>query len=88
MIISDYLIIGIGIAGLSLALKASKNGVVSLITKKKLFDSATGKAQGGIACVTDKSDSFEAHARIRWFPEQVFVMKKWLRKWLSKVRKE
>ncbi|MCA6085123.1 L-aspartate oxidase [Candidatus Endomicrobiellum agilis] len=63
MIKSDYLIIGSGIAGLSLALKASKSGSVSLITKKKLFDSATGKAQGGIACVTDKSDSFEAHAR-------------------------
>jgi L-aspartate oxidase len=63
MIRSDYLIVGSGIAGLSLALKASKNGSVSLITKKKLFDSATGKAQGGIACVMDKADSFEAHVR-------------------------
>ncbi|BAG13682.1 L-aspartate oxidase [Candidatus Endomicrobiellum trichonymphae] len=63
MISSDYLVIGSGIAGLSLALKASKNGSVSLITKKKLFDSATGKAQGGIACVMDESDSFEAHVR-------------------------
>ncbi|MDR3281621.1 MAG: L-aspartate oxidase [Endomicrobium sp.] len=58
---SDYLIIGSGIAGLSLALKASKNGTVSLATKKKIFDSATEKAQGGIACVVDKSDSFDAH---------------------------
>jgi L-aspartate oxidase len=63
MIRSDYLIVGSGIAGLSLALKASKNSRVSLVTKKKLFDSATGKAQGGIACVTDESDSFEAHVR-------------------------
>jgi L-aspartate oxidase len=63
MIRSDYLILGSGIAGLSLALKASKNGSVSLVTKKKLFDSATVKAQGGIACVTDESDSFEAHVR-------------------------
>lgn len=61
MIKSDYLIIGSGIAGLSLALKASKKGNVALITKRKLFDSATGKAQGGVACVTDKSDSFEQH---------------------------
>ncbi|MCL2506770.1 MAG: L-aspartate oxidase [Endomicrobia bacterium] len=61
MIKSDYLIIGSGIAGLSLALKASENGNVALITKRKLFDSATGKAQGGIACVTDKSDSFIQH---------------------------
>jgi L-aspartate oxidase len=58
---SDYLIIGSGIAGLSLALKASKNGSISLITKKKMFDSSTGKAQGGICCVTDQSDSFEEH---------------------------
>ena len=61
MLKTDYLIIGSGIAGLSLALKASKKGNVALITKRKLFDSATGKAQGGIACVTDKSDSFAEH---------------------------
>ncbi|MCL2144598.1 MAG: L-aspartate oxidase [Endomicrobia bacterium] len=61
MIKSDYLIIGSGIAGLSFALKACRNGNVALITKRKLFDSATGKAQGGVACVTDKSDSFERH---------------------------
>jgi len=61
MLKTDYLIIGSGIAGLSLALKASKKGNVILITKRKLFDSNTGKAQGGIACVTDKSDSFEQH---------------------------
>ncbi|MCL2335334.1 MAG: L-aspartate oxidase [Endomicrobia bacterium] len=61
MIKSDYLIIGSGIAGLSLALKAAGKGSVVLITKRKLFDSNTGKAQGGVACVTDKSDSFEAH---------------------------
>jgi L-aspartate oxidase len=63
MIRSDYLIVGSGIAGLSLALKASKSCSVSLVTKKKLFDSATGKAQGGIACVTDELDSFESHVR-------------------------
>lgn len=63
MIKSDYLIIGSGIAGLSFALKACQNGNVALITKRKLFDSATGKAQGGIACVSDKSDSFEEHIR-------------------------
>ncbi|MDR1926846.1 MAG: FAD-dependent oxidoreductase, partial [Endomicrobium sp.] len=61
MIESDYLIIGSGIAGLSLALKASKSGSVSLVTKRKMFDSSTGKAQGGICCVTDKLDSFEEH---------------------------
>ncbi|AKL98127.1 L-aspartate oxidase [Endomicrobium proavitum] len=63
MIRSDYLIIGSGIAGLSLALKASQKGSVALITKRKLYDSATGKAQGGVACVTSKSDSFENHIK-------------------------
>ena len=61
MIKADYLVIGSGIAGLSFALKACKIGTVSLITKKKLFDSATGKAQGGIACVIDKDDTFDEH---------------------------
>jgi L-aspartate oxidase len=61
MVKSDYLVIGSGIAGLSFALKAAKCGAVSLITKRKLFDSCTGKAQGGIACVTDKLDTVEEH---------------------------
>ena len=61
MIKTDYLIIGSGIAGLSLALQSCQSGNVALITKRKLFDSATGKAQGGVACVTDKSDTFEQH---------------------------
>jgi L-aspartate oxidase len=63
MVKSDYLVIGSGIAGLSFALKAAKCGTVSLVTKRKLFDSSTGRAQGGIACVTDKLDSFEEHVR-------------------------
>ncbi|MDR1663214.1 MAG: L-aspartate oxidase [Endomicrobium sp.] len=61
MIKSDYLVIGSGIAGLSFALKGAKCGTVSLITKRKLFDSSTSRAQGGIACVTDRLDTFEEH---------------------------
>lgn len=61
MIKTDYLVIGSGIAGLSFAIKASNTGTVSLITKRNLFDSSTGKAQGGVACVTDKEDSFVEH---------------------------
>ncbi|MBN1621551.1 MAG: L-aspartate oxidase [Endomicrobiales bacterium] len=61
MIKSDFLVIGSGIAGLSFAIKASKMGSVSLITKKELDNSSTNKAQGGVACVWDKSDSFQKH---------------------------
>ncbi|MDR0823303.1 MAG: L-aspartate oxidase [Endomicrobium sp.] len=58
---SDYLIIGSGIAGLSLAIKAAQNSSVILITKRALSDCNTAKAQGGIACVSDEKDSFESH---------------------------
>jgi L-aspartate oxidase len=58
---TDYLIIGSGIAGLSLALKLSKLGKVTIITKKHRAESNTNYAQGGIAAVMDSSDSFESH---------------------------
>jgi L-aspartate oxidase len=61
MIKGDCLIIGSGIAGLSLALKMAKKSQVILITKRELSDSATERAQGGVACVIDRSDSFESH---------------------------
>jgi L-aspartate oxidase len=58
---TDYLIVGSGIAGLSLALKLSRLGRVSIITKKHRAESNTNYAQGGIAAVMDSSDSFESH---------------------------
>jgi len=58
---SDYLVIGSGIAGLSFAIKASQNGTVNIVTKKRNFDSNTNYAQGGIATVTSKEDSFNNH---------------------------
>jgi len=58
---TDFLIIGSGIAGLSLALKLSSLGEVTIITKKKAHEGATVLAQGGIACVMGDDDSFEFH---------------------------
>src|SRR3954467_15171199 len=59
----DFIFLGSGIAGLTFALKVAAHGPVAIITKKKRADSNTNYAQGGIASVTSKEDSFEAHVR-------------------------
>ena len=59
----DYLVLGSGIAGLSFALKVAPRGRVAIITKKNSAESNTNYAQGGIAAVTSKEDSFESHVR-------------------------
>ncbi|HUJ08832.1 MAG TPA: L-aspartate oxidase [Verrucomicrobiae bacterium] len=59
----DFLIIGSGIAGLTFALKVAQVGSVALITKKHRAESNTNYAQGGIAAVMSKDDSFELHVR-------------------------
>src|SRR6059036_4336323 len=59
----DFLVLGSGIAGLSFALKVAPHGRVAIITKKDRAESNTNYAQGGIAAVTSKEDSFELHAR-------------------------
>ena len=58
---TDFLIMGSGIAGLSLSIKASALGSVAIVTKKETWESNTNYAQGGIAAVTDKTDSFDEH---------------------------
>lgn len=57
----DYLVLGSGVAGLTLALEAASHGRVAVITKRQLSDSNTAWAQGGIAAVIDPKDSFAAH---------------------------
>lgn len=57
----DSLIIGSGLAGLSLALKLADRQKVAVITKKSLLDGASAWAQGGIAAVLSPEDSWEDH---------------------------
>ena len=58
---TDYLVIGSGIAGLNFALLAAEHGRVVVITKKRPDDTNTNWAQGGVAAVLAKDDTFERH---------------------------
>src|SRR5512143_1321038 len=59
----DFVVLGSGIAGLSYALKVAPHGRVAIVTKKDRAESNTNYAQGGVAAVTSKEDSFELHVR-------------------------
>lgn len=61
---SDILILGSGVAGLSTAIKLAKafpEKRIIVATKDNKEESNTKYAQGGIAVVWDKLDSFESH---------------------------
>ena len=57
----DFFVVGSGMAGLISALHLAKAGKVVLATKRHLADCNTNFAQGGICCVMDPADSFDAH---------------------------
>lgn len=59
----DYLILGSGAAGLSMALELADHGSVAVVTKKEAVESNTNYAQGGIAAVIDEHDSIEDHVQ-------------------------
>ena len=59
--ITDFLVIGSGIAGLTFALEVAPLGQVTVICKRDPHEGSTRYAQGGIASVTDPLDSFEEH---------------------------
>lgn len=58
---SDVLIIGSGLAGLTAALHLADTHKVVIVTKTALGDGSSAWAQGGIAAVLGKEDSFSAH---------------------------
>ena len=60
---TDILIIGSGIAGLSLAIKAAQDFKVLIITKNEAMESNTRYAQGGIASVMAQADNFDTHIK-------------------------
>jgi len=58
---ADCVIVGAGIAGLRAAIEAADHRNVIVVCKAGLEDSNTWKAQGGIASVFRRDDSFESH---------------------------
>ncbi len=59
----DVLVIGSGLAGQSAAIRLAETCKVGLICKRTMDDSASARAQGGIAAVLDNKDSIEDHIR-------------------------
>jgi L-aspartate oxidase len=57
----DFIVIGSGLAGILFALDAAEKGRVAVITKKEMADASTNFAQGGVAAVCSKEDSFDLH---------------------------
>jgi L-aspartate oxidase len=59
----DAIIIGSGLAGLTVALNLAQRKKVAVITKKSLLDGASDWAQGGIAAVLADDDTLASHIR-------------------------
>ena len=57
----DVLIIGSGLAGLTMALQVADTKRVCIVSKREVSDSASSWAQGGIAAVLNNEDSIEEH---------------------------
>ncbi|MGH8743052.1 MAG: L-aspartate oxidase [Burkholderiales bacterium] len=57
----EVLIIGSGLAGLTVALNLADHKKIGLVTKKALIDGASSWAQGGIAAVLGDDDSIAEH---------------------------
>ena len=56
-------VIGAGLAGLTVALELAETRQVIIMAKRGLSESATAWAQGGIVGVIDEKDSIDAHVR-------------------------
>ncbi|MBM3732299.1 MAG: L-aspartate oxidase [Acidimicrobiia bacterium] len=61
--VCDVLVLGSGAAGLAFALDLPRTLAVTVLSKGRLNQGATNRAQGGIAAVLSPDDSIEAHVR-------------------------
>ena len=60
----DHIVIGSGLAGLSSALHLAKSGrSVAVVTKRSIEECNSRLAQGGVACVMDRLDTFDEHVQ-------------------------
>ena len=60
---ADVLIVGSGAAGLTAALNLAKTHKVAIIAKGALGDSASARAQGGIAAVLEEGRQLQGPRR-------------------------
>jgi L-aspartate oxidase len=61
-LLTDTLVIGSGAAALRAAIAAAEHGEVLIVTKRRVTDCNSQKAQGGVACCMAPGDSPEKHA--------------------------
>ena len=60
----DHIVVGSGLAGLSSALHLARSGrSVAVLTKREIYECNSRLAQGGVACVMDRLDSFDEHVK-------------------------
>jgi L-aspartate oxidase len=60
---APVVVIGAGLAGLTVALELAQRGPVTVLAKRSLSEAATAWAQGGIVGVLGEDDSIESHVR-------------------------
>ena len=60
---TNFLVIGSGVAGLRAAIESANSGEVLIITKGKVRESSTWRAQGGIAVALSEGDKPELHMK-------------------------
>jgi L-aspartate oxidase len=61
--VTDFLVVGAGIAGLRAAIELSRDGRVLVLTKEQLGESNTQYAQGGIAVALDGEEDIRLHLK-------------------------